>query len=281
MISGALVFYKPKPFVPFIKQRLLRIVLPMVIWTIFALLLWCCMGTMKWSQLPNSLMLLPFKPQVGVYWFIYVIFGIYLLTPMIATWLERCSKRDVEILLLVGAVVSILPYLSIIDQDFMLAITVQRGAFYYFAGYLWVALAGYYIRRYVSIERFKWWHALIFVVVLSLPFLLRAMGINYGIIQRRTSFNVLLLCACYFIFLKHVKLSETMKKIVYDFAQHSFGIYLVHKFITNHVLGPIVNHFDMNYCVSIPFVFICTTIISYLIVHLISKLPYSKYIVGL
>lgn len=31
MISGALVLYKPKPAIPFMKQRLNRVVLPMVI----------------------------------------------------------------------------------------------------------------------------------------------------------------------------------------------------------------------------------------------------------
>ena len=76
MISGALVLYKPKPFLPFIKQRLLRIALPMLLWTVVALIIMCLNGEVKWSELPTKFMLMPFTPQFGTYWFIYVIFGI-------------------------------------------------------------------------------------------------------------------------------------------------------------------------------------------------------------
>jgi surface polysaccharide O-acyltransferase-like enzyme len=59
MISGALVLYRPKPFVPFIKQRLLRIFLPMAVWSIVGLLIYCFEGKMLWSELPKKILLIP------------------------------------------------------------------------------------------------------------------------------------------------------------------------------------------------------------------------------
>ena len=280
MISGALVFSKPKPFVPFIKRRLAKIYLPMVIWTVVTLLIFCFTGGLKWSQLPNALMLIPFTQQFGTYWFIYVIFGIYLLTPMVATWLEKCSRTDVLILLIVSGVAMTVPYLRIVDKDFSKALYTETGSLYYFVGYLWICLMGYYIRRYVNISKFKWWHLLVLLLVLALPFALQWLGEPYALVKKRTTINVVLLCACYFIIIKHIKLSQRMKLAVYNFAQHSFGIYLVHMQIIKFILTPLVNSLDLSYTVSIPLVFVSSVVISYIIVHLISKLPFSEYLIA-
>lgn len=85
MISGALVLYKRQEFFSFILKRISRIVLPMVVWTIVSLGVACVEGKMEWCQMPGKILMIPFSPQVGTYWFIYVIFGIYLLTPILST----------------------------------------------------------------------------------------------------------------------------------------------------------------------------------------------------
>lgn len=283
MISGALVLYKPKPFVPFIKQRFLRVALPMLLWTVVVLLIDCCLGSRQWSQLPMSLVLMFFKPQFGTYWFIYVIFGIYLLVPMLATWFEKCEHRDVLILLMVGTLVATIPYLSLIDRGFSQAVTSANGSLYYFGGYLWIAVAGYYLRKYVNINKFKLWHILVVALVIALPFLLEWAGAPHKIVAKHSSINLILLCCCYFVALKHIKLSPRVKLLAYDFAQHSFGIYLVHELLIKYIITPVYNAHLVNvhYGITIPVIAIVTLVASYLIVHLLSKLPGSKYFVGL
>ena len=280
MISGALVFYKPKPLIPFMKRRLTKIALPMVIWTIVALLIQCLRHDIAWSQLPHKLMLIPFTQQFDTFWFIYVIFGIYLLTPMIATWLEHCSRGEVRLLLIVSCVAMTIPYLRIVDREFSKAFFTDTGSFYYFAGYLWICLMGYYIRRYINIERYKWWHYAILVAVLLLPLLLLWLGEPPEVVKRRTNLSVVLLCACYFVIVKHIKLGDRMKRVVYDFAQHSFGIYLVHNHIYKFLLQPIFADLGLHYSVSVPLVFVLCLVLSYAVVHLISKLSFSDYLIA-
>lgn len=282
MISGALVLYKPKPFVPFVKQRFLRVMLPMFIWTVVVLLIDCCLGTKQWSELPSLLMLMPFKPQFGTYWFIYVIFGIYLLVPMLATWFERCSRRDLQLLLVAGAFAATVPYLSLLNKGFSQAVTSANGSFYYFGGYLWIMVAGYYLRKYVNLSRFKWWYLLLVAMIIALPFLLLWAGAPLKLVKKHTTINVIMLCCCYFVLLKHVRLTRTMKRFVYNFAQHSFGIYLVHQLVINYLIMPVYksHYVDTHYVITIPIVAAITLVVSYLIVHLLSKLPYSKYYAG-
>ena len=281
MISGALVFYKPKPLIPFMKRRLSKIALPMVLWTLVALLISCSTGRMAWGQLPQALIRLPFTPQFGTYWFIYVIMGIYLLTPMVATWLERCSRRDVEILLAVGAMGMIIPYLTPLDKRLAQAMTIDNGALYYFGGYLWIALAGYYFRKYVTFSKLRLWHVIAIAAVIAMPIVLQRCGLSYNIIKKRTTLNMVLLCASYFLILKHTRLTDRMKRVVYDFARHSFGIYLVHNLFNIFLLFPLAKSMHIPTAASMPMVWIASLVLSYLTVHLLSKLPYSQYYIGL
>ena len=76
-------------------------------------------------------------------------------------------------------------------------------------------------------------------------------------------------------------MSSKMKNIFYDFAQHSFGIYLVHLLVMRRILWPLLDDYNIHYGIQIPIIVFATAALSYLVVHLISKLPGSKYIIGL
>lgn len=67
MISGALVLYKPKPAIPFLKQRLNRVVLPMLIWTLVSLLIDKFTTSLTWESFFTNVMLIPLAPQQGIY----------------------------------------------------------------------------------------------------------------------------------------------------------------------------------------------------------------------
>ena len=281
MISGALVLYKPKPVTPFLKKRLSRIVFPMVFWTIISLLIMVQAHEIGWSQFWHRVCMIPFGPQEGTYWFIYVIFGIYLLTPIFATWLEKCSQNDLKFYLSVWGVTLLLPYLGLLNKEFEVLVEFRQGYLYDFYGFMWFAVMGYYVRRYVNIKKYNNWHYVLFAFLVILPALLYLTPIPHSVIQDRLSLNLVALCVCYFVVLKHFNLSERMKRICYNFAQHSFGIYLVHIIVMRRLLWPLIAPLDLHYAIQIPLVVAFTALISYTVIHLISKLPYSKYIVGL
>ena len=282
MISGSLVLYKEKPIIPFLRKRISRIVFPMVFWTIVTLLLNYILGEIPLETLGRRIFMIPFAPQVGTYWFIYVIFGIYLITPILASWLSRCSKKDVEFYLLIWCITLLLPYLKLIDSRFSVIVDYSHGYLYYFYGFLGFAVLGYYLRKYVNIKEYKYWHYFLLFILLLIPIILLCTDfIPHGIVHNRMSINIVLLAVCYFIIIKHAKLSDRMSLICYDFAQHSFGIYLVQIIVMRKCLWPLLAPFNIHYAIQIPLVVILTAFFSYLLVHLISKLPYSKYIVGL
>ena len=103
-------------------------------------------------------------------------------------------------------------------------------------------------------------------------------------IDHRLSLPTMALCACYFryfIIIKHIPLKQKAERIFYNFAEHSFGIYLLHIYIIRHGLWPMFQEWALPTAVAIPLLVITGTTTSYLAVALLSHLPKSKYIVGI
>ena len=103
-------------------------------------------------------------------------------------------------------------------------------------------------------------------------------------IGHRLSLPTMALCACYFryfIIIKHIPLKQKAERIFYNFAEHSFGIYLLHIYIIRHGLWPMFQEWALPTAVAIPMLVITGASASYLAVALLSHLPKSKYIVGI
>ena len=103
-------------------------------------------------------------------------------------------------------------------------------------------------------------------------------------IGHRLSLPTMALSACYFryfIIIKHIPLKQNAERIFYNFAEHSFGIYLLHIYIIRHGLWPMFQEWALPTAVAIPMLVITGAAASYLAVALLSHLPKSKYIVGI
>lgn len=169
-----------------------------------------------------------------------------------------------------------------INPKFDVIVGFRLGYLYYFYGFLGFAVLGFYLRKYVSIPKIKRKHILVIILLLIFPWVLYLFpAIPHSAIQNRMSLNVVALSVVYFLVLKHIKWTNRMKRMCYDFANHSFGIYLVHLLVMRKFLWPLMEPLQLHYAIQIPMVVILTAVLSYYVVHLISKLPYSKYIIGL
>lgn len=254
----------------------------MVIWTVISLLIELAGNEITIRSFASKITMIPFAPQVGSYWFIYVIFGMYIIASPLTYWLSRCPKKELEIYLIIWGITLLLPYLILINPEFEIMINYTGGYLYYMYGYLGFFVLGHYLRKYINIEKIQSKHLIVLLVAIITPAILYLFkDIPHDVIQNRMSINVAIMALCYFCIIKNIHLSEKWSKRFYDFAQHSFGIYLVHIIIMRRLIWPLIDEFDINYVLQIPIIVLTTAAISYGLVHLISKLPYSKYLIGL
>lgn len=281
MISGALVLNKPQNFTSFLRTRLSRIFLPMAIWSIIILSTNAIYHHQPFSELLHRISVIPFAPVVGAYWFIYTIMGIYMLTPILSNWLNSCSKRDCEIALCFWSATLIIPYVGIFFPA-IYSIVNSTGYLFYFSGYVGYAILGFYLRRYVSLTSISLGNLIFIAFTITIPWLMYLYTeISHQTIQSRLSWNIALMASIYFLSIKHLSISPKWGAIFYNFANHTFGIYLIHHPIMRHVIWPLVEPLNLIYPIQIPLVTLLTLILSYTAVELLSKLPKSKYIIGL
>ncbi len=170
LVSGALLLPAPGTDLKlstrdFLRKRLNKVLLPTLVWTAFYIAVSIILKKNDLDELPQMVLSIPFSPQgSGVLWFMYSLIGLYLLTPILSTWLRRASEKEERFYLLLWCVTLFYPLLEgvlKIDQTY-------NNILYNFSGYVGYFVLGHYLLHYGS--RFRLWHAtVLFLLALAAP----------------------------------------------------------------------------------------------------------------
>lgn len=147
----------------FLRRRMLRVVVPIAVWTLVYALYWGNAGENLSSLLLN------FNYAAGHLWFVYMLVGLYLLMPMLSPWAERVGKRELQFYLLLCLLTTLLPFVRAwaggnppviygptgIPNPARYPLWGEAswnpyGLFYYFSGFVGYMLLGLYLRRFVG-----------------------------------------------------------------------------------------------------------------------------------
>lgn len=148
MLSGAILLPVKKDMETFYKRRFMKLLPPMFAWSVFGIILRCIQGSTTASEAWMKFIQMPFKPVEGVYWFLYVMIGLYLFAPIISHWLNQASKKQIEFVLGLWLLNMLMPWMDLVVPGFYN----QDGSYYwplcYFGGFLGYWLLGYYLKTY-------------------------------------------------------------------------------------------------------------------------------------
>lgn len=91
MISGALLLHKQEPYTAFFTRRFSKILIPWILWAGLYV---------AWMMFINgfetaSLARIYYVTLVSQFWFMPLIVGIYLLTPLLRLWLDKAKFQDI------------------------------------------------------------------------------------------------------------------------------------------------------------------------------------------
>lgn len=285
MISGACVLWSEREAIPFLKRRFSRILIPTIFWSLVYIFVEC----FWWKTVPidawqQKIPAMIFEPQYGIMWFMYMLISIYLATPILSRWLNRSTRIEVRFYLMLWGITLLIPFLGLIGID---ATYLQHpnGYLYYFSGFLWTAVAGYYCRRYVRIDSLKVWHVVVSVFILLTPAVVFLIKVKTGQLLN-TSLEILSMSTTVFVFIViyNIKLPRFFetgkgKNLIIKISELSFGIYLTHMLIL-YPFRMWIGQFNLNYAIQIPITVIMVGTCSFFISWVISKLPIGKYIIG-
>ena len=150
----------------FFRRRAVRILIPLLLWTVIYALVWG-------DPVQNFKgLLLNFNYAAGHLWFVYMLVGVYLLMPLLSPWAQKVSSRELQVYLGIWLLTTLFPFVRelaggeaplIQAADGLPAPALfplwgeaswnAYGTFYYVSGFFGYLLLGLYLRRFVENKR--------------------------------------------------------------------------------------------------------------------------------
>ncbi len=281
MISGALLLGKEMELFGFLQKRFMRVWVPFTVWVVIYI---AYHNIFEHKPIGISRAFSEYftggNSQYGHLWFIYMILGLYLFTPIINQFVQKASETEILYLLIICFTGTTI--FQLFSTFFKINIRLDIGNF---GGYLGYFVAGYYLKN-KHFKFNKYWFLILFIF----GYLITILG-SYWISNTEGKFakyfyeyfspNSVLMSFSIFLFFREVLNQDFLPKILGPLDKASFGIYLAHLLIIN-ILS---RKFAINWAWNPPFMGIIihaslALIISFCLVWTLGKLPFGKWLVG-
>ena len=290
MISGYLLLPMKTDYSTFLKKRFTRVSFPFIAFCIFYDIYYYIrgrytLGEMFWN-IPG--ILLNFGTAVGHLWFMYMIMGVYLYIPIITPWIQTAKKEHFYYYFVIWIISSFSCYIHLFYGD------VWGHAFWNstnlvqsFLGDFGYAVLGAFIKLHLKENNLYILGLILYLVGSGVTmfgyFFMRDEAKTTADIEITWQFdstNLVVSSFGIFLLLRKIECkNETISKIFNDIALKSYGMFLIHVFFVDlfKYLFDARNQFPL-WCIFV--IAILTFISSYLVIKVISYVPFCHYIIG-
>ncbi len=286
MISGVTVLGRDLPIKEHFKKPFVRIIVPFLFWH-------CCYMFFNWYVRYKAMPMGVWDSVKFIgnqfqhyssyhFWYIYTLIGIYCILPVFNRWIKSASKFELEVMLGIWLLTFLVNNEGLLGGAFTINLP-------YNSGYLGYMLLGYYLYHQVYNEQIiKKLSLFMFVfggaLVLWPTFYLSA---SKGILDLRFYSNfspgVLLESMGIFLMAKYYRWEWKYKGLegLRNFVSvNSYGIYCAH-LLGLFYLAKVGIHFHVfQPFLGIPIAAISCLIVCGMVVLLLKKIPFGKYIAG-
>lgn len=301
MIVSAFLLVPLKPgqtMEQFYRRRFKRILPPFIFFLVLYSVLPLAWGGMTWEQSLADLKNLPFNfpSMAGHLWFMYPLIGLYLIIPVVSPWLEKATAREERIFIGLFILSTFIPWIHRFVAEEIWGECFWNGftALWYCSGYLGYLVLAHYIRVHLDWPREKklavgWVCFLIGAAFTGWAFWVKGVPgqlIETPMLEWAWEFctpNVLLATFGIFLVFSCIR-RETAPAAVTGVAKLSYGMYLMHMFflvpIAGLVIGGDAGSPAVPIWLAIPLIALLTYLCCALTSWLISRLPFSRWLIG-
>ena len=281
MVSGALLLPVKMPTKEFLCRRLGKVVVPTLVWTVLYWLVAPITDYVDRGYGLQSFLSIPFSVQFnGVLWFMYMLIGLYLLAPILSTWLVKASKREVEFYLGLWIVTLFYPLI----RGFIGVNESKTGILYYFGGYAGYFLLGYYLKQYVR-KTPLWIVFLLFAIPFGTAIMMKIRNVAvdfYDLFWYLSVLVVMMSIGWFLLFQRYCSQfkNSSLHRAIVIVSNCCFGIYLSHILVMRGLLWHWLFLQELEGPTQIVVTTALTFIGSFLLTRIISHLPGAAYMVG-
>jgi surface polysaccharide O-acyltransferase-like enzyme len=281
MISGALLLDDSRKESPieFYKRRVCRLGIPLVAWTVVYLVVRKLVNQEELSARSIARLIITADLYYHL-WFLYMIPGLYLITPPLRTFVRNSSRKE-----RLFVIVTILVLANVYFQADTLIWKNQRSIFTMFIPYIAYYLCGYEL-RHIDPRKIPSRYLVVVVIVCALyltvfsgVFLERQGGIGGRFVFDFFSLPVAIMSiaifwAAYLSSLKLKPLKGIPKTAVEWIASTTLGIYVIHPIVLEYMRNRLGKHAsDGTFLLSVIAIPLVTFAVCYLITSVIMNVP--------
>ena len=290
MISGALFLQKDTKITKIYQKYILRLVIAFIFWSIIYTL---------YINYKHPLSLIEFALEIISghihMWYIFMICGLYMITPILKKIAESESIIKYYIILSViftftiNMIINYIVPITRLSGMKIVAIFINHYNnmnLNFLFGYTCYFLLGYYLYKKDISKRKRYIIYLASIICLISTILLSEiysikLGSAYTGFYNYLNINTMIESVGIFILVKYLFQNKKQNRFLVYVSKHTFGIYLVHILIINIINDFFyINTLSINPIISIPFITLATIIISLFISIIFGKIPIlKKYIV--
>jgi len=316
MLTGVLSLPVKVNMESFYKKRIPRVLFPFLIWSVlyymtpwmtgvlgmdssvvYKIFSWAESDSQALSDGMSNVLRIPYAFSFIAchMWYIYMLIGLYLYLPIFSAWVERATRRQKEIILMIWAISTFLPYFNEFVSKYAFGTCEWNsfGLFYYFAGFNGYMLLGHYIQHYI---RWNWTKTL----SIACPLLIGGFLITYSgyshimnlpdktpeqveLFWTYNSPNIAMMTLACFLMVYRIRISPDSHIAVWlaNLTTCGFGIYMIHYYFVcvGYNLGAWLH---LPAPLRIPFSALVIMACSWMIVAFLKKLigKRSTYLLG-
>lgn len=294
MISGYLILPVKTDIPTFLKTRFTRVLFPFFFWCIVYSIYFFILKRTTFSECLLNIpkIFVNYGVEIGHLWYIYMLIGVYLFAPIISPWIKQATFGQFFYYILLWSVTCCFNYIHLLFPQIWGECSWNNTPMLQsFTGHFGYAIVGSFIKLHIDTNKNDnfYWLGFIFLVlgyvittvVYEIQYYRNVkssfdleIGLNFH------TLNVGMIAFGFFLLLRKIQCNNKyVVKIVNDIALKSYGMYLAHIII----LDQFHNLFDKKNkrpCIFIPVVAVTTFFATYLVIKLISFIPYSKFLIG-
>jgi surface polysaccharide O-acyltransferase-like enzyme len=286
MISGALLLHREYELGDFLKRRLSRVVWPFLFWSLVYIgYSWYNEDITFTNDVWGNIHIVLHQLKYGAYyhlWYVYMLIGLYLFIPIISKFVRNASEKEILYFLLIWFMVMIFSQPSLSRFEPLIDV-------HYFTGYLGYLVLGHYLAfkelpRGLKIPLIVYFFlCLVSITIGTYLFSENSKALSTTMYEPLGPYIVLFSSGIFVLARVTVfKLPQSLVKIRDRIGGFSLGIYLCHALFLV-LLGDLagISYKLCNPALSIPVTALICFVLSFLLIFIISKIPFiGKYISG-
>lgn len=287
MASGFLILRKNEP-VSNVPRRFKRIMVPFVFWMFVYAIFYYFLINRNPFNIGNFLLyyLNGFLDPTSIcllFWFVYMILGLYMIAPILSKWIQNSNIGDIEYFLIIFGIILLIQFSGIN--------TIIPDYFRYFSGAIGYFILGYYLTikdsKYLRSRKF----GLILFIIGTLIGFIGTIGVSWATGSQTFMFmpvgditpNACLQAMGLFIIIKNTnfkKLSNKINSLAVLISLESYGFYLTHILVIGVLKKLSIFSINNNALIVIPVFAFVVLVCANIMIYILSKIPIFNRFTG-